>query len=54
MQAGINCGPSSQSDFIQNYFLLKRMFRFSLVFILKNSPEALHQYLIYTTLSNKL
>ena len=26
-QAGINCGPSSQSDFIQIYFLLKRMFR---------------------------
>ena len=28
MQAGINCGPSSQSDFIQIYFLLNRMFRF--------------------------
>ena len=27
-QGRINCGPSSQSDFIQIYFLFKRMFRF--------------------------
>ena len=27
-QGGFNCGPSSHPDFIKNYFLLKRMFRF--------------------------
>ena len=27
-QAAFNCGPSSHPDFIKNYFLLKRMFRF--------------------------
>ena len=27
-QGDINCGPSSHPDFIKNYFLLKRMFRF--------------------------
>ena len=27
-QAAINCGPSSHPDFIKNYLLLKRMFRF--------------------------
>merc|ERR1719264_1376828 len=27
-QGAFNCGPSSHPDFIKNYFLLKRMFRF--------------------------
>ena len=27
-QGGFNCGPSSHPDFIKNYFLLTRMFRF--------------------------
>ena len=27
-QDAFNCGPSSHPDFIKNYFLLKRMFRF--------------------------
>merc|ERR1719266_689545 len=28
IQGAFNCGPSSHPDFIKNYFLLKRMFRF--------------------------
>ena len=28
IQGDFNCGPSSHLDFIKNYFLLKRMFRF--------------------------
>ena len=28
VQGAFNCGPSSHPDFIKNYFLLKRMFRF--------------------------
>ena len=28
LQGAFNCGPSSHPDFIKNYFLLKRMFRF--------------------------